>query len=90
MVAAVETVPGTDPDRAGFTTAQQTAIQTLIQADGVLPSDTSPVGRIGHAVLDALLPPRRPQVSARKVKSPLSRWNNTDPSRPARSTPSPV
>ena len=87
MVTAIETMPGTDPDRAGFTTALHTAIQTLLQADGVITSDTSPAGRIGRAVLDGLLPPRRPRVSARKVKSPLSRWNNTDPSRPARSTP---
>ena len=87
MVTAIETVPGTDPDRASFTAALQTAAQTLIQADGILASGTSPAGRIGHAVLDDLLPPRRPRVSARKVKSPLSRWNNTDPHRPARSTP---
>jgi hypothetical protein len=87
MVTAIETIPGTDPDRAGFTTAVHTAIQTLIQADGVITSHPSPAGRIGRAVLHALLPPRRPRVSARKVKSPLSRWNNTDPRRPARSTP---
>lgn len=87
MVTAIETVPGTDPDRASFTTALQTAVQTLIQADGILASGTSPAGRIGRAVLDSLLPPRRPRVSARKVKSPLSRWNHTDPHRPARSTP---
>jgi Insertion element 4 transposase N-terminal/Transposase DDE domain len=86
MVAAIETVPGTDPDRAGFTTALHTATQTLIQADGVLTSHTCPAGQIGQAVLNNLLPPRRPRVSARKVKSPLSRWNNTDPHRPARST----
>ncbi len=87
MVTAVETMPGTDPDRAGFTTALQTATQTLIQADGVLASHASLAGRIGRAVLNNLLPPRRPRVSARKIKSPLSRWNNTDPHRPARSTP---
>jgi hypothetical protein len=87
MVTAIETVPETDPDRASFTTALQTATQTLIQADGVLASGTSLIGRIGRAVLDDLLPPRRPRVSARKVKSPLSRWNNADPRRPARSTP---
>jgi hypothetical protein len=87
MVTAIETVPGTDPDRASFTTALHTATVTLIQADGVLANGTSPAGRIGRAVLDGLLPPRRPRVSARKVKSPLSRWNNTDPHRPARSTP---
>jgi hypothetical protein len=74
MVTAIETVPGTDPDRASFTAALQTAAQTLIQADGILASGTSPAGRIGRAVLDDLLPPRRARVSARKVKSPLSRW----------------
>jgi hypothetical protein len=65
MVTAIETVPGTDPDRATFTTALQTATQTLIQADGILATSTSPAGRIGHAVLNDLLPPRRPRVSAR-------------------------
>ena len=87
MVTAIETVPGADPDRASFTTALQTATQTLIQADGVITSPAGPAGRIGRAVLDSLLPPRRPRVSARKVKSPLSRWNKADPHRPARSTP---
>jgi hypothetical protein len=87
MVTAIETMPGTDPDRAGFTTALQTATQTLIQAEGIITSPTSPAGRIGRAILGNLLPPRRPRVSARKVKSPLSRWNQATPGRPARSTP---
>jgi len=87
MVAAVETAPGTDPDRASFTIALQTTTDTVIQADGVIPGDTSGHGRIGSAVLDGLIPPRRPRVSVRKVKSPLSRWNKADPHRPARSTP---
>lgn len=87
MVTAVETVPGTDPDRASFTIALQTAIDTVITADGVVTSDARDPGRIGRAVLDGLLPPRRPRVSVRKVKSPLSRWNKADPHRPAKSTP---
>jgi hypothetical protein len=87
MVNAVESVPGTDPDRASFTTALHTAADTLTAADGVITADTSGQGRIGHAVLATLLPPRRPRVSVRKVKSPLSRWNKADPYRPARSTP---
>jgi hypothetical protein len=87
MVTAVETVPGTDPDRASFTIALQTAIDTVTAADGVLTSDARDPGRLGRAVLDGLLPPRRPRVSVRKVKSPLSRWNKADPHRPARSTP---
>jgi hypothetical protein len=87
MVTAVESVPGTDPDRASFTIALQTAIDTVTGADAVIPADPGLAGRIGRAVLDGLLPPRRPLVSVRKVKSPLSRWNKADPYRPARSTP---
>jgi hypothetical protein len=85
MVTAVESFPGTDPDRASFTIALQTAIDTVTGADGVIPCGGL-TGRIGRAVLDGLLPPRRPRVSVRKVKSPPSRWNKADPNRPARST----
>lgn len=87
MATAAETVPGTDPDRASFTIALETAKQTLTRAAGVITSDASLTGRIGQAVLDGLLPPRRPRVSVRKVKSPLSRWNKADPHRPRHSTP---
>jgi hypothetical protein len=87
MVTAAETVPGTDPDRASFTIALQTARQTLTAAAGVVTTGADLTGRIGQAVLDGLLPPRRPRVSVRKVKSPLSRWNKADPHRPAHSTP---
>jgi len=87
MVTAAETVPGTDPDRAGFTIALQAARDTLTAAEGVVTASTDLAGRIGRAVLNGLLPPRRPRVSVRKVKSPLSRWNKADPYRPARSTP---
>jgi hypothetical protein len=87
MATAAESVPGTDPDRASFTIALETAKQTLTRAAGVVTDDASLTGRIGQAVLDGLLPPRRPRVSTRKVKSPLSRWNKADPHRPARSTP---
>jgi hypothetical protein len=85
MVLAAETIPGTDPDRASFTTALQAALDTIASPQ-VLPAGQPP-GRIGRAVLAALLPPRRPRVSIRKVKSPLSRWHRTTPHRPARSTP---
>jgi hypothetical protein len=86
MVTAAETVPGTDPDRASFTIALETTRQTLAAAAGVVTDDTSLIGSIGRAVLAGLLEPRRPRVSTRKVKSPLSRWNKADPHRPARST----
>jgi hypothetical protein len=87
MVTAIETVPGADPDRAGFTTALTTAQDLLIKAEGIL--DHQPIdliGDIGRAVLADLAPPRRPRVSVRKVKSPLSRWNKADPHRPHTST----
>ena len=87
MVTAAESVPGTDPDRASFTIALEAARQTLTAAAGVVTADAGLTGRIGRAILDGLLPPRRPRVSVRKVKSPLSRWNKADPHRPARSTP---
>jgi Insertion element 4 transposase N-terminal/Transposase DDE domain len=66
MVTAAETVPGTHPDRAGFTIALEAARQTLIAAEGVVTADASLPDRIGRAVLDGLLPPRRPRVSTRK------------------------
>jgi hypothetical protein len=45
------------------------------------------VPSLPSCLLGGLLPPRRPRVTARKVKSPLSRWNKADPLRPRRSTP---
>lgn len=86
MVSAVESRPGTDPDRASFTTALETAKDLLVNA-AIAADDTDLVGRIGHAVLADLLPPRRARTSVRKVKSPLSRYNKKDPYRPEPSTP---
>ncbi len=86
MVTAVESRRGTDPDRASFTTALQTAKDLLISATNTSDS-TDLVGRIGHAILTDLLPPRRPRTSVRKVKSPLSRYNKKDPYRPESSAP---
>ena len=86
MISAAETVPGTDPDRTSFTIALHTAASTVTAADGVIPGHTGN-GRIGRAVLAGLLPPRRPRVSVRRVKSPLSRWHRADPHQLTRSTP---
>ncbi|WP_207926998.1 IS4 family transposase [Actinocrispum wychmicini] len=87
MVTAIETQPGTDPDRASFTTALETARDQLTAAHGIHP--TTPVdlpGVIGHAVLRTLLPARRPRFSARKVKCSTSRYINRDEDRPTHST----
>jgi hypothetical protein len=75
MVDAVESTPGTDPDRAGFTVALQAARDRLIRASRILPEvPGDAAGGIAIAVLDALMPGRRPRTSARKVKCPTSRY----------------
>jgi hypothetical protein len=72
---AVQTVPGLDPDRASWQTAVQTAQDLLVTASNITDPGTDLQGGIGRAVLANLHGPRRPRVCARKVKSPLSRWN---------------
>jgi hypothetical protein len=72
---ATETVPGSDPDRASFSIALQTARDQVVQAAGVIAGTTVDlVGAIGRAVLDHLMPTRRLRVSPRAVKRPLSRY----------------
>ena len=84
MVTAVETQPGTNPDRASFTTALETARDQVTAARNIHSADL--LGVIGRAVLATLLSPRRPRFSARKVKCPTSRYLNRDDGRPARTT----
>ena len=79
---AVQTLPGTDPDRASYQIAVETAQATVTQARNILPSTADLVGSIGRAVLANLHPPRRPRVCARRVKSPLSRWNKHPAGKP--------
>jgi Insertion element 4 transposase N-terminal/Transposase DDE domain len=69
------TAPGTDPDRASFTTALHAARDQVIQAAGVIAGETIDLaGAIGRHILDNLLPARRLRVSPRAVKRPLSRY----------------
>ena len=76
MTDAAESRPGTDPDRASFTVALQAARDQVTRAAGIIPADgDGPAGAIGNAVLARLLKARRPRVSVRKVKSPVSRYN---------------
>ncbi|MBF6302838.1 transposase [Nocardia amamiensis] len=72
MADAVESRPGTDPDRASFTVALETAKDQLINAAAI--PDNIQTGRIRQAVLDNLLPPRRPRIAPRRVKCPISRY----------------
>ena len=83
MVTAIETRPGTDPDRASFTTALETARDQLTAARGVCPENAADLaGVVGRAVLSTLLPARRPRYSARKVKCATSRYLARDDGRP--------
>jgi Insertion element 4 transposase N-terminal/Transposase DDE domain len=83
MVTAVETRPGTDPDRASFTTAMEAAKDQLTNAAGICPDGPADLpGAIGRAVLATLLPARRLRFSARKVKCATSRYLNREDGRP--------
>lgn len=75
MAEAVESSPGTDPDRAAFTAALEAARTQVVAAEGVLPDPARPhtLGLIGQAVLENLLPARRPRIAPRRVKCPVSR-----------------
>jgi len=79
---AIATVPGTDPDRASYQIAVQTAQTLVTGARGVVTGAADLAGDIGRAVLANLHRPRRPRVCARRVKSPLSRWNKHPPGKP--------
>ncbi|HEY6794449.1 MAG TPA: hypothetical protein VI248_07180, partial [Kineosporiaceae bacterium] len=72
-------VGGLDPDRAGFTVALEAARDSLVNATGILPAAIGGridlIGVIGRAVLAHPLPARRARYSARKVKSPISRYH---------------
>jgi hypothetical protein len=87
MVTTVETRPGTDPDRASFTSALEAAREELTAARGVRPDGPADLpGVIGRAVLATLLPARRLRYSARKVKCATSRYLNRDDARPDTTT----
>jgi hypothetical protein len=84
MVDAIETRPGTDPDRASFTTALEAAKDQLTAAAGICPDGPADLtGVIGRAVLATLLPARRARFSARRVKCATARYLNREDGRPA-------
>lgn len=80
MLDATDSQPGTDPDRASFTTALNTARNQIIQATGVI-ADTviDLVGAIGQAVLAHLLPDRRIRIKARMIKRSNSKYQARGP-----------
>jgi hypothetical protein len=73
---AAGTVPGTDPDRASFTIALNTARDQVILAAGVLAGPvTDLAGEIGRHVMASLMPRRRLRTSPRVVKRAISKYN---------------
>lgn len=80
MADATGAQPDTDPDRASFTTAPQTARDLVIQAAGVIAEDTIDLaGTIGRHVLTDLMPDRRLRVSPRTVKRAISKHQARSP-----------
>jgi hypothetical protein len=80
MIDATDSRPGTDPDRASFTTALNTARDQLSQAAGII-ADTiiDLIGAIGINVLDNLLPDRRIRVKTRMIKRSNSKYQARGP-----------
>jgi hypothetical protein len=79
---AVQTVPGTDPDRACWQAAVETAQNLVTTAANITGPAGDLPGDIGRAALAGMHGPRRPRVCARRVKSPLSRWNKQPAGKP--------
>ncbi|MFE2024453.1 IS4 family transposase [Streptomyces hygroscopicus] len=80
MTDATDSVPGTDPDRAGFTTALAAARDQLVLAAGIITGTmTDLVGAIGRHVLAHLLPARRIRTKDRIVKRAISKYNARGP-----------
>ena len=86
MTSATDSQPGTDPDRASFTTALEAARDQLITAHNIITDTTTGaidlVGAIGRRVLANLLPARRARICPRTVKRPLSRYAYKKPKQP--------
>jgi Insertion element 4 transposase N-terminal/Transposase DDE domain len=80
MADAAAAVPGTDPDRASFTIALNTARDQLTCATGIIAGTvTDLTGTIGRHILASLLPARRLRSSPRVVKRAISKYQARGP-----------
>ncbi|WP_103543731.1 IS4 family transposase [Streptomyces sp. SM1] len=80
MADAAGTRPGTDPDRASFSIAWQTARDQVVLAAGVIADSVIDLaGTIGRHVLADPLPTRRLRVSPRLVKRAISKYQARGP-----------
>jgi hypothetical protein len=80
MADATNTRPDTDPDRASFTIAHQTARDQIIQAANVIADSVIDLlGTIGRHILAHLMPTRRLRVCPRIVKRAISKYQARGP-----------
>jgi Insertion element 4 transposase N-terminal/Transposase DDE domain len=80
MTDATNTQPDTDPDRASFTIAHQTARDQVIQAANVIADSVIDLlGTIGRHVLANLMPTRRLRLCPRIVKRANSKYQTRGP-----------
>ena len=99
---AIATVPGTDPDRASYQIAVQTAQTLVTSARNILTGAADLAGDIGRAVLASLHGPRRPAfapagsnprsaagTSTRQANPAPASGSPRSPSRPTRTTSRP-
>ncbi|MEO3802462.1 transposase, partial [Nonomuraea sp. B1E8] len=76
MAEATACRPDTDPDRASFAIALNTARDLVIQAAAVIAGTTIDVlGTIGRHVMANLMPDRRIRTRPRIVKRAISKYN---------------
>ncbi|GAA0554741.1 IS4 family transposase [Paractinoplanes ferrugineus] len=88
MVDATDTQPGTDPDRASFTTALNTARDQVVNAAGIITGTVIDlVGIIGTNILNNLLPDRRIRTKTRMIKRSNSKYQARGPNIDRRSYP---
>ncbi|MFG3690766.1 IS4 family transposase [Micromonospora sp. NPDC047740] len=80
MTDATDSQPGTDPDRASFTTALNTARDQIVHAAGIITGTVIDlVGVIGAHVLANLLPDRRLRTKTRMIKRSNSKYQARGP-----------
>lgn len=80
MTDATDSQPGTDPDRASFTTALNTARDQIVHAAGIITGTVIDlVGVIGTHVLANLLPDRRLRTKTRMIKRSNSKYQARGP-----------
>jgi hypothetical protein len=90
MVTAVETRPGTNPDRASFTTALEAAREELTAAHGICPAAPAGLpGVIGRPSWPPCCPPAGPATAPARSNAPPPATSPATTAAPAPPPPSP-